>query len=177
VKYLSIFTAVVTALFVVNALAVDIQDAYDECGPGEGYDKYLELDANENYTGWLIVDSGADSCIAGNGATVQLDSGRTIRATDAGTKMDIDHAVIYCDGSGSGISYINGAQGTVNFCTVDNCEYGLFVWGYSNVTLKNSIITNNTKYGVAKEEYTPMHISYVDAWGNSQGNYYQYCSG
>jgi hypothetical protein len=177
VKSISVFTILVTALFVAAASAVDIQDAYDACGPGEGYDKYLELDPTETYTGWLVVDSGVDSCIAGNGATIQLDNGRTVRAMNSGTKMDIDHTVIYCNGTGWGISLMTGAQGNINFCTIDNCEYGVYVWGYSNVTLKNSIITNNNVYGFAKENIAPSYISYVNAWGNTQGNYYQYCAG
>ncbi|UCE27645.1 MAG: right-handed parallel beta-helix repeat-containing protein [Candidatus Coatesbacteria bacterium] len=167
----------VVVISTAPASAIDIQEAYDACGSANGYDKYLELDPDETYTGWLIVDSGKDSCIAGNGATIQIDSGKTIRALNSGTKLDIDHTAIYCDGTGWGISYLSGANGTINFCTIDYFMYGVYAWGPSNVTLKNSIVTNNTEYGVAKEEYTPMYISYVDAWGNAHGNYYEYCSG
>jgi nitrous oxidase accessory protein NosD len=176
-KYVSLLSILAAVVFAIAASAADIQDAYDACGPAEGYDKYLELNPNVTYTGDLTVDQGKDSCIEGNGAEIYIDSYAKIMVDGSPTRLDVDHVVLYGHGSGEGLHYRNAAKGIVNFCTIDNFMYGVYVWGVSDVTIKNSIITNNSMYGVAKEEISTVRISYVDVWGNSEGNYYQYCSG
>jgi hypothetical protein len=176
-KYLSIFTLIATAFFAVATLAVDIQDAYDACGPAGGYDKYLELNPGSTYTGNLIVDTGKDSYIKGNGAKIYINAYGKIMVDGSSTKLDMDHVVIYGHGSGEGVHYSNAAKGIINFCTINNFMDGLYVWDVSDATLKNSIVTNNSRYGVAKEDLASVRISYVDAWGNSQGNYFQFCTG
>jgi hypothetical protein len=177
VKYLSIFTLIATAFFAVATSAVDIQDAYDACGPAGGYDKYLELNPGLNYTGNLTADTAKDSYIKGNGAEIYIDAYGKILADGSSTKLDMDHVVINGHGSGNGVNYSNGAKGIINFCTINNFMDGLYVWGVSDATLKNSIVTNNSRYAVAKEDIASVRISYVDVWGNSEGNYYQFCNG
>lgn len=176
-KYKSFLVVFLAVVFAGAASAMDIQDAYDACGPAGGYDKYLELNPNTTYTGELTVDQGKDSCIKGNGAKVYIDSYGKIMVDGSSTKLDMDHVVVYGHGSGEGAHYRNGAKGTINFCTLNNFMYGVYVWGASNLTLKNSIVTNNSMYGVAKQDISTIHVSYVNAWGNSHGNYYEYCSG
>jgi hypothetical protein len=176
-KRVGLISIITAAIFVVAAYAVDIQDAYDACGPAEGYDKYLELNPGLTYTGELTVDQSKDSYIKGNGAEIYIDGYGKIMVDGSSTRLDMDHVVIYGHGSGEGVHYRNAAKGVINFCTIDNFMYGLYVWGVSDVTFKNSIVTNNDMYGVAIEEIATIRISYVDAWGNSGGNYFKYCSG
>ena len=168
---------ITTALAFTGTAAVDIQNAYDACGPANGYDKYLVLNPANTYTGELEVDTGKDSCIKGNGAVIHLDNSGKIGAESGGTKLDIDHAVIHGNGSGYGVHVKTGAKANINFCTIDNLYFGVYVWDNSTVTVKNSIITNNFLYGVGYEETTNVSITYVDAWNNGQGNYGEYCEG
>jgi hypothetical protein len=173
-RFSIVFLAIVLA---GAASAMDIQDAYDACGPAEGYDKYLELNPTTTYTGELTVDQGKDSCIKGNGAVIHLDDNGRIIAVGSGTQLDIDHAVIYGNGSGYGVRVEGGAKATIDFCTINNFHFGVYIWDFSNVTLKNSITTNNFVYGVGYAEIAIVNITYVDAWNNGQGNYGKYCSG
>jgi len=177
VKYKSFMIVFLAIILAGAASAMDIQDAYDACGAAGGYDKYLELNPTTTYTGELTVDQGKDSCIKGNGAKIYIDSYGKIEAEGSYTKLDMDHVVIYGHGSGEGVHYRDAAKGTINFCTINNFRYGAYVWGTSNLTIKNSIITNNSTYGVAKQDISAVYISYVDAWGNLHGNYYEYCAG
>ena len=69
-------------LFVLtcSVFAGTLQDAYDACGSGNGYDKYLVLTPGATYTGGLEVESGKTSCIKGRCAKVSLTGNDKIAA-------------------------------------------------------------------------------------------------
>ncbi|UCE27646.1 MAG: hypothetical protein JSW52_02525 [Candidatus Coatesbacteria bacterium] len=175
-KYISILLITIALAF-TGAAAVDIQDAYDACGPANGYDKYLVLNPATTYTGELTVDTGKDSCIKGNGAVIHLDNNGRITASGSGTELDIDHTVIYGNGSGQGVRVDTGAKAAIDFCTIDNLNFGVLVWDNSTTYVKNSITTNHNGYGVGYEDTANVNISYTDSWNNGQGNYGKYCEG
>ena len=155
-----------------------LQDAYDACGPGNDYDKYLELDPHGSYTGGLTVDSGLKSCIVGNYAKVSLYGYDSILARYSDTRLDISNLVIYGDRKNTeGICYHFSSTGIVNFCTVYGHETGVSIWGAGDVvTIKNSIISGNRWFGITWNEVDDVHISYCDVWDNPNGNYKEYCN-
>ncbi len=73
-------------------IAGTLQDAYDEAGPGEGYDKLVILERGQVYTGSLIIPGGIDCCIRGNDA-VCMPGGLDIRVS-TGASLDIFDTVI-----------------------------------------------------------------------------------
>ncbi|MCP4229305.1 MAG: hypothetical protein GY771_04040 [bacterium] len=167
----------ITVLFAAGSFAGTLQDAYDSCGPGNGYDKYLELAPHQTYTGGLTVDSGVDSCIVGNYAKVNRDGNTRIEANGNNTVLDIDHLIVYGSSINAGIYYSNGAEGLVDFCTVCDNYFGIMSVGNVDLTVKNSIVANNDNFGICWWEDYPATITYCDAWGNSGGNYMDWCDG
>jgi hypothetical protein len=123
-------------LMLVSALClqgVSLQQAYREASPANGYQHYIELDANQIYTGGLLVgkvldpirlelegsDAG-DVCIQGNGAIIDL-QGEQIGTLFNTDKLDISDAVII-NGSVRYAGVDNGTfqqvpRGSVHYCT------------------------------------------------------------
>jgi len=77
----------------------------------------------------------------------------------------------------NGVNYEGNATGMVNHCTFYNNGNGIRTWSSSPVTIKNCITAFNTTYGVAKLNSSTTYISYVCAYGNNGGNFYEYCPG
>jgi hypothetical protein len=151
--------------------AVHLQDAYNEAGPGEGYDRLVILDPAEVYTGYLVVLGNTSCCLRGNGALIMLDEGAQIWA-GASTRLDVEGCII---GGGSyGVSYDYAATSVVSNCTLAGNEVGLRSW-ISDVTVTNCIITGNEEYGIAcREGYEPT-VMYNDVWSNGELNYAAFC--
>ena len=170
--------AIISAAFIsflTYSFAGTSQDAYDNCGPGNGYDKYLELTPYQTYTGGLIVDEGVSSSIVGNHAKVDLENIDGIEAEGDNTLMDIDHLVVYGSSIKTGIKYSNGAEGLVNFCTVTESGHGILTLDNTDVTVKNTIIASNEFIGIGWYDEYPAYIVYCDSWGNPRGNYQEWC--
>jgi hypothetical protein len=157
------------------AYSVDIQDVYNACGPGNGYDKYLDLDPAVSYEGRLVVDSGMKSAIVGNGASVNLGPYGYLYAEGENTVLDVDHLVIYGNDRAPGIYYEAYSMGTVDSCTVDGCQFGVLAWIDTVVTIRNCIFTNSTEYGVGQYEGAKTTISYCDVWGSTIDSYGEFC--
>lgn len=179
-RYLVLLLALV--LVVPAALAKTLQSAYDEAGPGEGYDKLLVLDAEVTYTGGLGILQGKKSCIRGNGALCDLDSGQ-IFVSQTGTELDITGCCLI-DGGASGAIYVaDSAEANIDGNTICKSGVGLYLWAYSSATVKNNIIFKNngsggSMYGIAKHEYTgTLNILYNDVDSNYRGNYMYFCPG
>jgi len=153
--------------------AETLQDAYDNCGSGNGYDKYLELTPHQTYTGGLIVISGDSSCIIGNYAKVDVVGNEWIEASGNNTVLDIEHLIIYGCSMKAGIRYTDGAEGLVNFCTICANNHGIIALN-SDLTLKNSVVVNNNGIGIGWYIEHPAYISYCDVWENPVGNYRVY---
>jgi hypothetical protein len=168
-------------VFLPAALAdVSLQEVYDAAGPGQGYDKLLELDPEETYTGNLLICQWNTVCIHGNGALVVTpdpELGIAIRVL--WSQLDIDHAVIVC-GYG-GIEYGLDAYGVVkNNTIVGATENGIrtgLVPGGQPMEFTNNIISHN-KYGVyVLEVALPTFVAYNDLWDNRSGHYVKFCEG
>lgn len=153
------------------AAAVHLQDAYNEAGPGEGYDRLVELDPAEVYTGYLVVLGNTSCCLRGNGALIVLDEGAQIWA-GASTRLDVEGCVI--TGGSYGISYDYAITSTVSNCTLVGNGVGLRAW-IADVTVTNCIIAGNDEYGIAcRDGYEPAML-YNDVWGNGVLDYAAFC--
>jgi parallel beta-helix repeat protein len=179
-RYLVVLLAL--ALVVPAALAKTLQSAYDEAGPGEGYDKLLVLNPNVTYTGGLSVVQGKKSCIRGNGALCDLD-GNQVFISQPGTLCDVT-GCCFVDGSFLGALYISdGASANVDGNTICKSGIGVYVWMNASATVKNNVIFKNTKtgapmYGIAKHQSTTsLNVLYNDVDANYGGNYMYFCPG
>lgn len=170
-RYLAVTLAV--ALLVPAVWAKTFQQAYDEAGPGEGYDKLVILDGNETYTGRCDVLEGKKSCIRGNGALIDLQFGQVV-ASGAGTELLITGCCLV-EGNAA-ISIQDGAKGVVDGNTICKSGKGIQAWQSLACTVKNNIIYGND-YGVAREENTSVSVSYDDVDNNPKGNYVYWCPG
>jgi len=176
-KYLALASIIV--LLAPAAWAKSLQQAYEEAGPGDGYDKLLILDPQIKYTGGCGVLMGKKSCIRGNGAMVDLDGG-SIQAGGTGTQLTITACCLMNGGYYGAVNVINGANAVVDGNTVckNNGLAAIRVWEYSTATIKNNIVWGNKTYGIAKHDYTgTLQILYNDVENNPGGNYMYFCPG
>jgi hypothetical protein len=82
-----------------------LKEIYDKSRPGNGYDKYIELETGKLYTGGLYIGAtfnritaefigeGLDVRIKGNGAILDLEGGE-ICISYCTNKLDIDDCVV-----------------------------------------------------------------------------------
>jgi parallel beta-helix repeat protein len=166
------------SLAVPAAFGKSLQQAYDEAGSGGGYDKLLVLDPNEVYTGRCEVLAGKKSCIRGNGALCDLKDNQ-IYAGQSQTELYLTGCCIINGYSNSGaVAVYYGANAIIDGNTICKSGMGIMVWRDSTATVKNNIIWGNTKYGIAKHEYTSgPTILYDDVSNNPGGNYMYQCVG
>jgi hypothetical protein len=168
----------VSLTFLAAAGAKTLQQAYDEAGPGEGYDKLLILNPSTTYTGGCNLLQGKKSCIRGNGALCDLDNG-SILATGLHTDLYLSGCcLIDCNEYSAAVSVYEGATATVDGNTICKGNMGVVVWLLSKATIKNNIIFGNAKYGIARHQNTPtLTILYNDVHNNPGGNYMYLCVG
>lgn len=175
--------------FVVLGLAValcapvvgakSLQQAYDEAGPGEGYDKLLILDPNVTYTGGVGVLQGKKSCIRGEGALCDLQNNQVF-ISQPGTEALITGCCFINGTNGdAAIAVLDGAKAVIDGNTV--CKNGsdaIKVWDGSTATVKNNILFGSVRYGFATHQtsYFNVLISYNDVH-NTSGNYMYWCPG
>lgn len=172
-RYLVVLLAL--ALVVPAALGKTLQSAYEEAGPGEGYDKLVVLDPNVAYSGGCGVLNGKKSCFRGNGAVVDLNSGM-IFGSEYGTELTVTGCCLIRGGVGA-VYAQNGAKATIDGNTICKSGSGVRIWEYSTATIKNNIIWGN-EYGIAKHQSSgSLYISYNDVDNNSRGNYMYWCPG
>ncbi len=175
-RYSVVLLALTLAVSVT--FAKTLQQAYDEAGPGEGYDKLLVLDPNEVYTGRCDVLKGKKSCIRGNGALCDLKDG-SVYAAGYGTDLHITGCcLINCNEYSGAVAVYEGAKALIEGNTICKGNMGVVVWLSSTAVIKNNIIWGNVKYGVARHENTPtLTILYNDVDSNPGGNYMYLCVG
>jgi parallel beta-helix repeat protein len=158
---------------------MSLQQAYDQAGPGEGYDKLLVLDPQVTYTGGCGVLQGKKSCLRGNGALIDLQNNQ-IYCGQPGTEVLITGCCLTNGASGdAAIAIQDGAVGTVDGNTICKNNIGVKVWVNSSATLKNNVIFGNSLYGVAgyQTSYYSIVILYNDVDTNYGGNYMYFCPG
>ena len=179
-RYLVLLLAL--ALVVPAALGKTLKSAYDEAGPGEGYDKLLVLDPEVTYTGGCGVLIGKKSCIRVNGALCDLE-GSQVFLSQPGTSLDITGCCLINGGTFGAIYVADSASANIDGNTICKNGIGLYIWEYSSATVKNNIIFKNNKsggsmYGVAKHQSTgTLDILYNDIDANYGGNYMYFCPG
>ncbi len=168
-------------LVVVPLASADqsLQEVYNAAGPGEGYDKLLDLDPQETYIGDLLICDWNSVCIHGNGALVVTEDPRGYAISVLWSRLDVDHLVIEC-GLG-GIEYDDDSYGVVeNNTIVGASESGIrtrLIAPFQPMRLINNIIAYNY-YGVFVEEYSePSYVAYNDLWDNPHGHYVKFCEG
>lgn len=99
-------TLTVLVLLAAISPAATLRGAYDAAGPGDGYDKLIELEPGVTYTGGLLIgplllpetgiftgERGLNVCIRGNGAVLDLRSSQ-ICISYCDNRLDIENCVI-----------------------------------------------------------------------------------
>lgn len=176
-RYLAVALAVV--LLAPTVWAKSFQQAYDEAGPGEGYDKLLILDPEVSYTGGCGVLQGKKSCIRGNGALIDLKDSQ-IYISQPGTEALVTGCCLVNGSSGdSAIAIQDGATATIDGNTICKAgQDGIKVWMDSSATIKNNIVFGVTRYGIAayQTSYSNCNILYNDV-DRTAGNYMYWCPG
>lgn len=176
-RYLVLALAI--ALAAPAVWGITLQKAYDEAGPGEGYDKLLVLDPEVTYTGGCGVLQGKKSCIRGNGALVDLQNNQ-IYCGQPGTEALITGCcIINGSNAGAAIAVQDGAKAMIDGNTIcKNGADGIKVWLDSSATIKNNIIYGSARYGITayQTSYYNCTILYNDV-DNTSGNYMYFCPG
>jgi len=158
---------------------MSLQQAYDQAGPGEGYDKLLILDPDVTYTGGCGILQGKKSCIRGNGALIDLQNNQ-IYCGQPGTEIAISGCcIVNGPTTEAALTIQDGAVGTVDGNTFCKNYIAVKVWMDSRATIKNNIVFTNSSYGIAahQDSYGLLTISYNDVDTNPGGNYMYYCPG
>ena len=173
---------IVTACFSITAataFGITLQSAYEQCGPGEGYDKLLTLNPNVKYTGGCGVLMNKKSCIRGNGALIDLE-GNNILAGQYSTELTVEGCCLVNAGYYGAVNVQDGATAIVNGNTIckTNGIAAIYVWIGCSATIKNNIIYGSKTYGIAKHQSSgTVNILYNDVENNLGGNYMYFCPG
>ena len=166
-------------LLITNYLfSLSLYDMYINAEPLYEYDKYIILDPNQIYTGGIgIFDENI--YIEGNGSIINLQNNLGIWAfSDENTPANIDISrCTIINGSEYALSFHGYSTGTVLNCNLVNSNFGIKVFDYANVSMKNTNLINNVTYGAGIYSTTPtLNVSYCNAWGNNQ-DYMENCPG
>lgn len=94
------------AALIGPARGESLREAFELATPAHGYDKYLELETGRTYSGGLLIgpifspltwtlegEAGADVCIVGNGAILDL-QGQQLCLSYCSNRLDIQDCVI-----------------------------------------------------------------------------------
>ncbi len=156
-----------------------LQQAYNEAGPGDGYDKYVILEPNQIYEGGLGMFEG-NTYINCQGSTIDLlgGAGIWVFADDYyNATLDIEYCTIF-DGETYGVNYMGTSSGSVSNCNFVSNDIGLVLMDYSHVSLKNSNFIANETYGLGIISEEPvLEATYSNFWDNSEGDCMENCPG
>ena len=161
------------------ALSITLQEAYNEAGPENGYDKYVMLEPNQIYEGGLGMFEG-NIYINCQGSIIDLlgGSGIWVFADDYyNATLDIEYCTIF-DGETYGVNYMGTSSGSVSNCNFISNDIGLVLMDYSHVILKNSNFISNETYGLGLITEEPiLEATYSNFWDNSEGDCMENCPG
>ena len=165
--------------FITNLIfCVSLQDMYNNAEPLNGYDKYIILDENDIYTGGIGIFEER-TYIEGNGSIIDLELGLGLWVYSdsiSNVKLDISRCTII-NGSEYALSYSGYSEGSIINCNLINSVYGIKLFEYSNVLIKNSNLISNNIYGAGIYSSTPILLmSYCNAWNNGY-DYMENCPG
>lgn len=172
-KFTVVMALIVVFLWSGLALAIPLQQAYDEALPGAGYDRLIFLDPAETYTGGLYL---ADErvCILSYGGLIDLQNSRITVETSA--HLDIC-GVILTNSEGAALEYLGAGQGWIDHCTLAGNYDGVYFWDNSDMTLTSNIFSYSSHYGVYCHQDAERWMAFNDAWSNISGHYKEYCPG
>ncbi len=167
-----------TLVLTSTIYGISLQEMYDSAESMYGYDKYIILDSEEIYTGGIGVFEG-DVFIEGNGAVIDLLTGVGIwiysdELTHA--SLDITRCTVV-NGADYALSYAGLSTGNVINCNLINSNFGIKLYDYSQVNMRNCNVGENETYGIGIYSTTPiLTISYCNTWDNGE-NYMENCPG
>jgi len=156
---------------VAVVFGINLQQEYNNCGAGEGYDKLLILDGNKTYEGGLGVLQGKKSCIRGNGALCDLNG--QVYISQPNTYCVVTGCCFINGGLGA-IHVADGAEAVIDGNTICKSVYGINAISDASIVIKNNIIYGFSKYGIVKGQYNNPTILYNDVYPSS---YWYFCPG
>jgi len=161
------------ALWVTQAAAIPLQQAYDESAPGAGYDKMILLDPEEVYTGGLLIE-GETVCILSCGAQVNLQGDHIV--VEPSALLDIC-GVVLTNSDSDALRYNEAGRGWIDHCTFWGNYDAVYFWDGSDMVLTSNVFSFSSHYGVYCHEDAQRWMAFNDAWENAGGNYKEYCPG
>jgi len=168
-----ITTFILLLLMPVLLFGGSLEDIFQAAQPGMGYDRLIILEKDSLYTGGISIYNESVG-IKGNGAIIEL-NGDSI-SVKGKSRIEIDGCVI--KGGYASLVLRDDASCYLSHCTIYGNQYGIYATRhYGLVEIINTIISNNSVYGIAISEETARKLSYINMYQNSLGNYYEYCTG
>ena len=169
----------ISVVYISVAGGTTLQSIFDSSGPGNGYDKYVILEQDMIYTGGVGIFEG-NVQIEGNGAIVDLEGGTGIWVYGdeiIPANLDIQYITLL-NGEWYGVFYGGLATGNITNCNFINNGYGVQLYDFSEIQIKNSNFVENLYYGVALVSTTPLcNVNYCNAWGNGEAPWGENCPG
>lgn len=158
--------------------AESLLQVYQNSGPANGYDVYVELNPETIYTGGLGIYEGS-VFIEGNGAVIDLQDGGgiwTYADDQSPANLEINRCTII-NGAYYGVNFAGTSTGSVKNCNIINSGMGFQALDLAVVELKNCNITANEIFGVGIFSENPeVNISFCNAWNNGE-DYMENCLG
>ena len=166
-------------LLIGLCLPMTLQEAYNQAGPFNQYEKYVILEPNQIYSGGIGIFEG-DVYIDCNGSIIDLDyqNGIWIYADEEYlSSLEIKYCNII-NGGYYGVSFSGTSIGKVTNCNFYNNEIGLKAFDNSTVEIENSNFINNVVYGLGIiTEHPIVTVNYSNSWNNGNGDYWENCPG
>ena len=151
---------------------------YDNAESGFGYDKYIQLESNQIYTGSIGIYEGS-VFINGNGSIIDLENenGIWIYSDNYSTaSLDIRYCSII-NGAYHAISYSGNATGNIINCNFINNDYGIKVFDTCSLDITNCNFIDNNSLGLGMiGELTDIDLNYSNFWNNGE-NIQENCPG
>ncbi len=162
-------------LFSFVFASIPLETVYENAPSRAGFDKYLELDPSEIYTGSLHFAREV-TAIVSNGAVIDLQGGDGFTADGYGTEILFDGVTVTNYPNDEGIYISDGAHVTIQNCNFVNGKTGISIWNYALVEIINCNIGNHTVRGLERSEIGPTtYAKYVNTWANVEGDWKQNC--
>lgn len=140
--------------------ATTLREAFELAGPGNGYDKYIELETGVVYRGGLLIgpifspltwtlegEEGLDVCIVGNGAILDLE-GQQLCLSYCDHRLDVENCIVLNgDIRFRGMNtadYVVLPEGSVRYTTFYSTDdYGIRLQGAgSGITLERNLFVD-----------------------------------
>ncbi len=159
-----------------------LRHAWAAAEAGDGYDKLVELDSLEVYTGGIFVsvEGGINACIQGHGAILDL-MASNIYVSGIGNHLDINGCVIMNGGNlstGAGLYYDDYGSGHVSNCVFYGNRTGLQMEGVvvaDSSSICNCIFMENSEWGAILDDEDTPPLFNCAAWINAAGDYALWC--